>query len=32
MAAAAILDFRNPEILLAHGFWGSKMHQRAKFC
>ena len=31
MSAAAILDFRNSQILLADGFWRAKMHHRGNF-
>ena len=30
MAVATILDFRNSQILLAEGAWGSEMHHHAK--
>ena len=31
MAAAAILDFRNSQILLAEGAWSAEKHHHAKF-
>ena len=31
VAATAVLDFRNFQLLLAKGFWGAEMHHHAKF-